>query len=60
MDSFKIKYNVLFFPDKKVDKELTVDNTHSEYKEDGKLRMRIRWKGCLVAFNVGYRVKLSQ
>lgn len=60
MDNFQIKYNLLFFPDKEIDKELTVDKTHPEYKEDGKLRLRVRWSGGMAAFNVGYRVKLSQ
>jgi integrase len=60
MDNFKIKYNLLFFPDKEIDKDLTADKAHPIYKEDGKLRMRVRWEDGMVAFNVGYRVKLSQ
>ncbi len=55
MDNFQIKYNLLFFPDKEIDRELTVDKAYPEYKEDGKLRLRVRWTGGMVAFNVGYR-----
>lgn len=39
-----IKYNILFIPDREKD------------KPDAKLRMRIRWNGNTVAFNLGYRV----
>lgn len=48
-----IKRNYLFFPDKE-----KMDAAH--YKEDAKLRLRVRWAGHKVDFNVGYRVKLSQ
>ncbi|MDR2890796.1 MAG: site-specific integrase [Alistipes sp.] len=52
MANFKFKYNILFFPDKERD--------GAGYKPDGKLRIRVRWSGSKVDFNVGYRVKLSQ
>ena len=55
----QIKYNILFFPDKeKVQSGLTPDEV--AYKEDAKLRLRLRWEKHKVDFNVGYRVKLSQ
>ena len=59
MATVKIKYNILFFPDKEVDKALSVPS-NSVYKLDAKLRIRVRWPGNKVDFNVGYRVKLSQ
>ena len=59
MASVKIKYNILFFPDKEIDEALSVSD-ESVYKPDAKLRFRIRWAGNKVDFNVGYRVKLSQ
>jgi integrase len=52
MANFKLKYNILFFPDKERD--------GADCKPDGKLRIRVRWAGGKVDFNVGYRVKLSQ
>jgi integrase len=39
----KIKYNILFFPERETD------------KNDAKLRMRVRWNKNVVNFNVGYR-----
>ena len=39
----KIKFNILFFPEKEVG------------KDDAKLRMRVRWNKNVVNFNVGYR-----
>ena len=43
-----IDYNILFFPD--VEKG----------KQDGKLRMRIRWNKNLLNFNVGHRVIINK
>lgn len=49
----EIKRNYLFFPDKE-------GTEQTGYKPDAKLRFRIRYgKGQIVAFNVGYRVKLD-
>ena len=48
----KIKRSYLFFPDK--------EKEGDGYKPDAKLRLRVRWSGRKVDFNVGYRVKLSQ
>lgn len=59
MASIKIKYNILFFLDKENDKLLSVPGA-PVYKSDAKLRLRVRWQGDKVDFNVGYRVKLSQ
>lgn len=59
MPSIKIKYNILFFPDKEADKALSRPG-EPIYKPDAKLRIRVRWPGNKVDFNVGYRVKLSQ
>lgn len=59
MASIKIKYNILFFPDKEIDRTLST-TSESIYKPDAKLRIRVRWPGHKVDFNVGYRVKLSQ
>ncbi len=60
MASIKIKYNILFFPDKEIDKELSSPDKIA-YKPDAKLRIRVRWASNRKAdFNVGYRVKLSQ
>ena len=39
----KIKYNILFFPEKEVG------------KDDAKIRMRVRWGKNVVNFNVGHR-----
>jgi len=49
----KIKYNLLFF----VDKE---GSLVSGYKQDGKLRLRVRYENGKVDFNVGYRVDLEK
>lgn len=43
-----IRYNILFFPNKETG------------KPEARLRVRVRWPGHRVDFNVGYRVKLSQ
>ncbi len=43
-----ISYNILFFPD--IEKE----------KQDGKLRIRIRWNKNVLNFNVGHRVVLNK
>ncbi len=60
MASIKFKYNILFFPDKEIDKELSTPDKVA-YKSDAKLRIRVRWASSnKVDFNVGYRVKLSQ
>lgn len=59
MASINIKYNILFFPDKEIDKALSTSGD-PVYKADAKLRIRVRWPGHKVDFNVGYRVKLSQ
>lgn len=59
MASIKIKYNILFFPDKEIDRVLSASGA-TAYKPDGKLRIRVRWPGHKVDFNAGYRVKLSQ
>ncbi|WP_278671689.1 site-specific integrase [Alistipes indistinctus] len=48
----KIKRSYLFFPDK--------EKEGDGYKPDAKLRLRVRWSGRKVDFNVGYRIKLSQ
>lgn len=49
----QIKRRYLFFPDKE-------GTEKTGYKPDGKLRFRIRYgHGSIVAFNVGYRVKLD-
>lgn len=48
MAGITIKYNVLFFPNKEPG------------KPDARLRIRLRWPGNKVDFNVGYRVKISQ
>ena len=48
MEGGTIKYNILFFPNKETG------------KPDARLRIRVRWSGNRVDFNVGYRVKLSQ
>lgn len=49
----QIKRKYLFFPDKE-------GTEKTGYKADGKLRFRIRYgKSQIVAFNVGYRVKLD-
>ncbi len=53
MAKFKLKYKTLFFPDKEGTKE-------SGYKPDGKLRIRVRWAGIVVNFNLGYRVELAK
>ena len=50
--NLKIKRSYLFFPDK--------EKEGDGYKPDAKLRLRVRWSGRKVDFNVGYRVKLSQ
>ena len=50
--NLKIKRSYLFFPDK--------EKEGDGYKPDAKLRLRVRWSGHKVDFNVGYRVKLSQ
>ena len=55
----QIKYNILFFPDKETDTARSVPGA-PVYKPDAKLRIRVRWPGNKVDFNVGYRVKLSQ
>lgn len=44
----KINYNILFFPD--IEKG----------KQDGKIRLRIRWNGNVLNFNVGHRVHLDK
>lgn len=54
-----IKYNVLFFLDKEIDKGLTTPG-NTVYKPDAKIRIRVRWSSKKVDFNVGYRAKLSQ
>ena len=59
MASIKIRYNILFFPDKEADNVLS-GSGNTLYKPDAKLRIRVRWPGNKVDFNVGYRVKLSQ
>ena len=59
MASIKIKYNILFFPDKEIDKAFSGPGD-PVYKPDAKLRVRVRWPGNKVDFNVGYRVKISQ
>ncbi len=59
MANIKIKYNILFFPDKEADPARSAPGLPT-YKPDGKLRIRVRWSGNKVDFNVGYRVKLSQ
>lgn len=59
MANIKIKYNILFFPDKETDGAASIPGAPI-YKPDGKLRIRVRWAGRKVDFNVGYRVKLSQ
>ena len=51
----QIKRNLLFFPDK--EKDILAK---SGYKEDAKLRLRVRWSKNIVAFNVGYRVQLDK
>ncbi len=43
----KIKRSYLFFPDK--------EKEGDGYKPDAKLRLRVRWSGRKVDFNVGYR-----
>jgi integrase len=43
-----IKRNLLFVPDKEPG------------KTDGKLRCRVSWNGCKVAFGVGYRVEFDK
>ena len=48
MASARIKYSILFFPNKDAG------------KPDARLRICVRWPGNRVDFNVGYRVKLSQ
>ena len=50
--NLKIKRSYLFFPDK--------EKEGDGYKPDAKLRLRVRWSGRKVDFNVGYRIKLSQ
>lgn len=59
MANIKIKYNILFFPDKETDRAKSSPDA-PVYKPDGKLRIRVRWAGHKVDFNVGHRVKLSQ
>ena len=59
IESIKIKHNILFFLDKETDKNLSYPG-NLIYKLDAKLRMRVRWRGNKVDFNVGYRAKLSQ
>lgn len=59
MANIKIKYNILFFPDKETDGAKSTSGAPA-YKPDAKLRIRVRWVGNKVDFNVGYRVKLSQ
>lgn len=59
MTNIQIKYNILFFPDKEMDGGKSVPGA-PVYKSDAKLRIRVRWAGSKVDFNVGYRVKLSQ
>ena len=59
MANIKIKYNILFFLDKEVVKALSRPG-EPVYNPDAKLRIRVRWMGNKVDFNVGYRVKLSQ
>ncbi len=60
MATITIKYNILFFPDKEIDKEKSTSGSPI-YKTDAKLRIRVRWASSNKAdFNVGYRVKLSQ
>ncbi len=59
MANVKIKYNILFFPDKEADPARSAPGAPA-YKPDAKLRIRVRWPGNKVDFNVGYRVKLSQ
>lgn len=44
----KIKYNILFFPEKEVS------------KDDAKLRMRVRWGKNVINFNVGHRVFIEK
>jgi len=44
----QIKSNMLFFPDKEKDVL-----AKTGYKEDAKLRLRVRWGKTIVAFNVG-------
>lgn len=53
MARFEIKHNILFFPDKE-------GTAKTGYKPDAKLRIRIRWAGFVLNFNVGYRVELSK
>lgn len=53
MDNLKINQYVIFLVDKEKD-------STGQYKEDGKLRMRVRWGKNIIAFSVGYRVKLTQ
>ena len=48
-----IKRNYLFFVDKEGNKDVG-------YKPDGKLRLRIRFNGKKVDFNVGYRVEVEK
>lgn len=53
MAKFEIKEKVLFFPDKE-------GTEKTGYKPDGKLRIRLRWSGNVVNFNLGYRVELAK
>jgi len=46
--TMQIKSNMLFFPDKEKDVL-----AKTGYKEDAKLRLRVRWGKTIVAFNVG-------
>lgn len=48
-----IKRNIHFFPDKE-------GTEATGYKQDAKLRMRIRYGKVVVNFNVGYRVEISK
>ncbi len=43
-----IKYNTLFFPDAE------------KGKEDGKIRIRIRWNKNVLNFNIGHRIPLNK
>ena len=67
MEKDKLKYKVLFFPDKEKATVITdktfieVDEKTGEkkaYNYDAKLRVRIRWVDLVLNFNLGERVEL--